>query len=145
MLANKWNRRFLDLAKEIAKWSKDPESRVGAVLVSPNRIKMYHGYNGYPKHVDDDSHRDEKLDYTLHAEVNALLKAEESVEGWTLYVTKPPCLHCCLMAIQKGVNIVIEASSIDLSSKWIASQRKGNNLYAGIKNLTYTTLENTDE
>lgn len=50
---NKWDFRFLDLAKFISSWSKDPSTKVGAVITDwDNRIVSI-GYNGFPKNVHD--------------------------------------------------------------------------------------------
>ena len=32
-----WDKRFLKLAKHISKWSKDPSTQVGCVVVGPDR------------------------------------------------------------------------------------------------------------
>lgn len=33
MFNEKWNRRFVELAKNVSTWSKDPSTKVGAVIV----------------------------------------------------------------------------------------------------------------
>ena len=55
-----WNRRFLDLAIFISNWSKDPSSKVGAVIVDSNRRVIATGYNGLARNVHDDSERLER-------------------------------------------------------------------------------------
>ena len=44
----KWHRRFLRLAAEIAEFSKDPSTKVGCILVRDRRI-ISTGYNGFPR------------------------------------------------------------------------------------------------
>ena len=49
---NKWDTRFLKLAKEIATWSKVPSTQVGAIGVKDRRI-LATGYNGFPKGIEE--------------------------------------------------------------------------------------------
>ena len=52
-VSEKWDRRFLELAEQIAGWSKDPSRGVGAVIVSAARQIVATGFNGLPRGVDD--------------------------------------------------------------------------------------------
>ena len=112
----KWDRRFLDVAKLVSTWSKDPSTKVGAVLVDPaTRWIVGQGYNGFPRGVDDSERRyadrDTKLQMVVHAELNAILSAGSRARGATLYVfptfTSPAapnmCTGCAKAAIQAGV------------------------------------------
>src|SRR5664280_2545750 len=89
----KWHIRFLDLAKHIAQWSKDPKTKVGAVIVDEDNIILGIGYNGFPRGVQDYSERyndrDTKLKYVVHAELNAILNTNRSVKDATIYVWAP--------------------------------------------------------
>lgn len=113
----KWAKRFLDLASLVASWSKDPSTQVGAVIVdSRNRIVSV-GFNGFPHRVSDtEVTRDEKLRRTIHAEENALLFANTSLEGCTLYVTHHPCARCTAKLIQVGIKAIIYRD--ELSKNW---------------------------
>ena len=75
---NKWDYRFIKLAKEIASWSKDPSTKVGAIAVNDKRI-IATGYNGFPKGIEDSnnrlSDRDTKLAFMVHAEKNLIYNA----------------------------------------------------------------------
>lgn len=106
-----WDERFLSLAGHIAGWSKDPSTKVGAVIVNDKRIIMGVGYNGFPRGVDDspEAYADRELKHRMvvHAEANAILNARGSVEGCTLYVTLPPCSECAKLLIQSGISKVI--------------------------------------
>lgn len=101
---SKWDKRFYNLAVHISAWSKDDSSRVGAVIVDYKKRIVSVGFNGFPAGVDDSpGDRDRKLRRTVHAEVNALSFAAQSVEGCTMYVTHAPCANCAAIIIQHGV------------------------------------------
>ena len=107
----KWDRRFLQLAKEVSTWSKDPSTQVGAVLVNDLQQVVGMGYNGFPRGVADDDRlndRETKYKHVVHAEVNAILQAGHQARYSTLYVypsfmTPPICHDCAKVAIQAGV------------------------------------------
>jgi len=108
----KWDRRFLELARFISNWSKDPSTKVGAVIVDENRRIVSCGYNGLPQGVKDTDERlnNRELKYKLivHAERNAVLFAERPVHGCTLYTTPfMPCSVCAGMMIQAGIKRVV--------------------------------------
>ena len=115
MNTDKWDIRFLELAKHVAQWSKDPSTKVGAVLIS-SEGREFVGYNGFPKGVLDSeerlNNREVKYKLVVHAEVNAILKAGDKARGGTLYVwpsfSLPPiCNECCKVAIQAGVKEIV--------------------------------------
>ena len=107
---NHWPNRFLELATLISSWSKDPSTKVGAVITRGNRI-ISTGFNGPPQKVHDLQERfldrEMKLKMTLHAEVNAILFAKQDLKDCTLYCTHPPCTQCAAMIIQSGLEEVI--------------------------------------
>jgi dCMP deaminase len=135
----KWDERFLRLAREVATWSKDPSTKVGAVIVRSNRTVASLGYNGFARGVLDNSERYEKreLKYEMivHAEENALLNSPERMDGYTLYVTPlPPCCRCAGSIIQHGIKrVVIERRK--LSPDWEKSFEVAKTMFeeAGIK------------
>lgn len=107
----KWDRRFMELAKLVAGWSKDPSSTVGAVIVRPDRTICSVGFNGLPRGVEDHPERlldrDKKLQYMVHAEANAILSAREPLNNYSLYVWPfHPCCHCAAAIIQSGIREV---------------------------------------
>jgi len=112
MKSTKWDKRFLDLAKLCGSWSKDPSTQVGAVIVDDNNRIVSIGFNGFPQGVDDSEERlvdrEIKYDIIVHAEANALMFANKSVEGCTLY-TWPfqPCSRCAGLIIQSGIKRVV--------------------------------------
>lgn len=106
-----WNKRFLDLAEHVASWSKDPRTKVGAVIVDEKKRVVSLGYNGFPRGVlDFDSRyddRDIKHLFVAHAERNALDNAPLMVDRCTLYVSLLPCNECAKSIIQKGIIKVV--------------------------------------
>lgn len=112
-MAGKWTDRFLRIAAEVAAWSKDPRTKVGAVAVIARRI-VGTGYNGLPEGVRDLIERmlpPDKYRWTCHAEANLVATAARSVlAGATVYVTHHPCSQCAALLIQAGVKRVIVGS-----------------------------------
>lgn len=106
-----WEKRFLDLADHVAQWSKDPRTKVGAVIVDDKKRVVSVGYNGFPRGVSDSMDRYEdrptKHLFVAHAERNALDNAPLMVEGCTLYVPLLPCNECAKSIIQKGIVAVV--------------------------------------
>jgi dCMP deaminase len=111
----KWDKRFLEMAKLVASWSKDPSTQTGAVIVDESNRVVSVGYNGFPRAVDDSPERyaDRELKYKMivHCERNALLFANTSVKGCTLY-TWPfgSCSVCAAMVIQSGIKRCVSPS-----------------------------------
>jgi len=98
------------MAKHVATLSKDPSTKVGAVIFDDKKRLVSAGYNGLPRGVLDFEARltDRELKYKmiLHAEVNALSFATGPVEGSTLFCTHPCCTQCAAQLIQRGVKHV---------------------------------------
>ena len=111
MILKKWDLRFLEMARNAASWSKDPSTKVGAIIVDDDKRVISVGYNGFPKGVTDDERledREEKYKMIVHAERNALLFANKDVKNCNLF-TYPfmPCSVCAGMVIQAGIKRVV--------------------------------------
>lgn len=107
----KWDTRFMDLARHVAQWSKDPSTQCGAVVVRPDKTIASIGFNGLPRGVEDSPDRlldrDKKLQYVVHAETNAILTAREPLDDYIIYVWPlHPCCHCAAAIIQSGIKEV---------------------------------------
>jgi dCMP deaminase len=129
--ADKWDRRFLELAGSIATWSKDPSRGVGAVIVSPARQIIATGFNGLPRGVEDRPERLErpvKYDFMCHAELNAIIQCARngvSPVGGTIYTSFSPCVQCTLAIVQAGiVRVVTHADGGDADAHWEESFAK---------------------
>lgn len=114
----KWNLRWLRVAREISSWSKDPSSKIGAVAVVDNRL-VAHGYNGFPASIKDKEEwlndRDIKIDMMIHAEMNLLIDAAQtsrSLKGSIVYVYGlPPCSRCVTHLWAAGVSKLVFADT----------------------------------
>lgn len=110
-VAGRWTQRFLDLAKTVASWSKDPSTQVGAVAVGSSKQILETGFNGLPRGVQDLPERMErpaKYIWTAHAEENLVAHAaRKQLEGSTVYVTHLCCNACARMLINAGVAKVV--------------------------------------
>lgn len=110
-----WHKRYMDIAKEVAKWSKDPSRKIGAVIIGDKGQIISQGYNGFPRGINDDVRRYEdrqtKYKYVVHAEANAIYNAIHNgadCSDSTIYVTGLPVCHECAKAIiQTGIRKVV--------------------------------------
>ena len=112
----------MDMAHLVASWSKDPSSKVGAVIVDDARRIVATGFNGFARGVNDtDSrlgNRELKYRMVLHAEENAIMFARRDLSGCSLYVTTmPPCSHCAALVIQSGIKKVY-ACRREVPERW---------------------------
>ena len=121
----RWHAYFMRVAAETAALSKDPNTKVGAVAVRDRRILAV-GFNGLPIGVHDDplryQDRERKLLMIVHAEANVVADAANrgvTLDGCTLYVTHPPCPHCCGLIIQSGIDRVFyPPADRDFLTRW---------------------------
>jgi len=125
-MITKWDKNFIELAKIISTWSKDPSTKIGAVAVGDKRQILATGYNGFPRGIKDYSDRLEtretKYKYTIHGEMNCIYNATfngVSLNGSSLYVYGlPVCSECAKGIIQVGIKRVFMCYPEDISHKW---------------------------
>lgn len=133
----KWDLRFLEMAKLVASWSKDPSTQTGAVIVAPDRRVVSLGYNGFPKGFSDTpkrlENREWKYDHVVHCEMNAVLFADRHLlKGATLY-TWPfaSCVRCAVHMIQVGIiRAVAPTLPADKADRWKESLLKTESAFA---------------
>lgn len=119
---DKWDRRFIELAKHIASWSKDPSTQTGAVIVDQKKRIVSVGYNGLSVGVQDTperlNNREIKYKIIVHCERNAIIFANRDLEGCTLY-TWPfmSCSTCAAMVIQSGIKRVV--APYNNNERWV--------------------------
>ena len=114
-----WDEYFMGVAMLAARRSKDPNTQVGACIVSKENIIISTGYNGMPVGCSDDEfpwgrsgeENETKYPYVVHAELNAVLNANgRDLRGSKLYVALFPCNECAKAIIQSGVKEVVYLS-----------------------------------
>ena len=113
-----WDEYFMGVAQLAAMRSKDPNSQVGACIVSRDNKILSIGYNGFPRGCSDDVFPWEregealrtKYFYVVHAELNAILNSPRSVSGCTIYVSLFPCNECAKAIIQSGIKRIVYES-----------------------------------
>ena len=120
-----WPARYISLAEYISQWSKDPSTKVGAVLFRADGSIISMGYNGFPRGMSDDpdllADRDIKLKMTIHAEENAILAAVRNgsnVEGASVAVTRHPCSRCAAKLSQAGIRRVYYLADAAFEERW---------------------------
>ena len=112
-----WDEYFMGVAMLSARRSKDPNTQVGACIVSETNRILSMGYNGFPNGVPDEEFpwnregEDNKYLYSTHSELNAILNYRGgSLEGCKMYVTLFPCNECAKAVIQTGIKEVVYLS-----------------------------------
>lgn len=110
-----WDEYFMGIALLSAKRSKDPNTQVGACIVSRDNRILSMGYNGAPRGLSDDvmhwdregSFLETKYAYACHSELNAILNYRGDLSDTKIYVTLFPCNECAKAIIQTGIKEVI--------------------------------------
>jgi dCMP deaminase len=139
-----WDQRYLEMAKLVASWSKDPSTQTGAVIVRPDRTVVSVGYNGFPASIADDYRltvREEKYELIVHCEMNAVLNTREDLKGCTLY-THPflSCTRCAVHMLTAGITrFVAPEIPEDLKERWGPILEKTKDVFeeAGVEVVTY--------
>lgn len=141
-----WDEYFMSIAILSALRSKDPNTKVGAAIISPDHKVLSLGYNGMPSGIDDakvpwsrtnKSDLDNKYLYVCHAELNAILNSNKDIRGSILYVTLFPCNECAKAIIQAGIKEMVfmddkyHDTDIEEASRKLLTM-------AGIKQKRYT-------
>jgi len=111
-----WDEYFMGVAMLAGMRSKDPNTQVGACIVSSDHKILSMGYNGFPLGCSDDEFPwaregeplENKYFYTTHSELNAILNYRGgSLEGSILYVSLFPCNECAKAIIQSGIKTIV--------------------------------------
>ena len=128
-----WDEYFMGVAKLSALRSKDPNTQVGACIVSRDNKILSMGYNGFPIGCSDDAlpwaregeELDRKYVYTVHSELNAILNYRGgSLDGAKLYVTLFPCNECAKAIIQSGIREVVYACDKYADTTSVAASKR---------------------
>jgi dCMP deaminase len=134
-MSERWDQHFLQLALDHARMSKDPSTKVGAIIVGPDRESLTAGFNGLPRGLADTEerlhNRDLKMRLVVHAEMNAVLTAARigiPLKGCSLYLAAtdvsgdvwggPPCTRCTVEVIQSGISEIVSWPVRAVPSRW---------------------------
>ncbi|MBP5299101.1 MAG: dCMP deaminase family protein [Lachnospiraceae bacterium] len=111
-----WDEYFMGIAHLAGMRSKDPNTQVGACIVSDDNKILSMGYNGFPRGCSDDEFPweregdvlDTKYAFVTHSELNAILNYRGgTLEGSKLYVSLFPCNECAKAIIQAGIKTIV--------------------------------------
>lgn len=103
-------KKYLDLAEEVAKSSKDPSTKVGAVVVDKFGNEISRGYNGFVNDGKEDFmtyERPMKYNLIIHAEMSAILSAKQDLTGCSIYTSYAPCSNCLKHILQSGITKIV--------------------------------------
>jgi dCMP deaminase len=114
----------------VAAKSKDPRTKIGAILVKDGDIISV-GFNGFPRGVLDlktrYEDRETKYSFVKHAESNSCLNAARkgiSTSGGILYTQGVPCRECAKDIIQCEISEVVchkQWPNLTHSEAWVKS------------------------
>lgn len=111
-----WDEYFMGIALLSSERSKDPNTRVGACIVSRDNKILSIGYNGAPIGFNDDTDMpwdrvgeplNTKYLYVCHSELNAILNTRNDLRNSKMYVSLFPCNECAKAIIQAGINEIV--------------------------------------
>lgn len=96
---------FMQLAKLMASRSLDPRLKVGCVITDEHFERVLGlGLNGGARGQSDNPESDipgaSKL---IHAEVNALIKCDNTVKNKIVFLTHAPCKVCAKTLVNAGI------------------------------------------
>ena len=138
MQGKAWGDKYIHLAKEISTWSKDPSTKVGAIVVGCDGQILSQGFNGFPRGIKDTperlNNRERKYELVVHAEMNAIYNASlngVSLKDSTLYVYGLPiCNECAKGIIQVGIKKVVAMRPTVYNTSWKESNKNAEKLFA---------------
>ena len=153
-LSNKWISHFLNMAREHSELSKDPSTKVGAVIIRPNKTIASVGFNGFPMGCHDKpenyADREKKYRRVVHAEMNAICFCNEVMDNYTLF-TYPfaPCPRCAGPIIQKGIKTVyypiITAANQALRERWATDLTESMDMFLEAGVTAYGVLDTSPD
>lgn len=105
----KWNETWMRVALTVAKLSKDPNTQVGAVIVTTDNRQCSVGYNGFAVGIEETEakwQRPTKYEYVIHGEINAIMNCPFDTKGCKIYLTHTPCHRCIAHLVNAGITEV---------------------------------------
>ncbi len=124
----------LSIAELVSHRSKDPNRKIGAVILRPDHTICSTGYNGFARGLNDDKEiyndKERKRLRIIHAELNAILTARERVDGYTIYIYGlPPCSQCSAAIIQSGIKKVVVKTDGRPAPAWQVSFEESQGMF----------------
>lgn len=141
-----WDEYFMGVAILSGMRSKDPNTQVGACIVSNENKILSMGYNGFPRGCSDDEFPweregdplENKYFYSTHSELNAILNYPGgSLEGAKIYVSLFPCNECAKAIIQVGIKTVVYDSDKYFDTPSVMASKRMFDA-AGVRYYQYT-------
>lgn len=127
--------KLMPIAMQVAQLSKDPRTKVAALVVDHRGAVRALGYNGFPRGIEDKpewlNDRQVKNMMVAHAEANAIANAAAvgtPLEGCAIVVTKFPCRECAKLIINAGIKHV-HSIEIDIESDWVESNSDASRMF----------------
>lgn len=112
----RWDEYFINIAKVVALKSKDPSTKVGAVIADSDNKPVSFGFNGFLAGANESfMTHDRPMKYHLvcHAEMNALIFARRNLNGCKVYCTHDPCVNCLKHLLQAGIREFVYLNDYD--------------------------------
>lgn len=144
---HEWQEYFMNIAEAVSKKSKDPSSKVGAVLVRPDKTIASVGFNGFPRRIEDNiayltdtKYREAKLRFMVHAEKNAInFNRDNTTQNYIMFVSRHPCRPCALEIACTDINYVYYRHDEDFMDRWADSVAEAKEVFekAGISLVRY--------
>lgn len=125
-----WDQYFMNLAIVVGTRSKDPNTKVGSVLVNEHKRIVGTGYNGMPEGLEETPdiwQKPEKYKWVLHSELNSILHSTKFLKHSTLYTTMYPCPDCSKAIVAAGIKRVVylnDAYKNEISEKLLIEMGK---------------------
>ncbi|MGH7744298.1 MAG: endonuclease domain-containing protein [Candidatus Dormibacteria bacterium] len=119
-----WDHYHINIAKMVSTKSKDPSTKVGAVITRPDHTIAGTGFNGFPRGMEDKpewlENRVEKYPRMIHAELNALLSCtDQHLKGYDCYGSFMPCDKCFVHLVNVGIKaFYFPKPTIDELTRW---------------------------
>lgn len=142
-----WDEWFMKMMYLVATKSKDPRTKIGAVLVKDKRI-IATGYNGICIGVDDyvleRNDRPDKYKWYEHAERNSIFSAASigiPTFGSTMYTNGTPCADCTRSVIQSGVKKVIVHKTYEETFLQAVAEKNSSSQWAGHNDVAHQMLK----
>lgn len=108
---DQWDNTFLNMAVQVSLLSKDPSTKVGSILVTPDNKQISFGYNGFVAGIKETDEmwndRSLKILHVLHSEENNLLNCNFNTFGCTIYLTHQPCIKCIIKLAQAKIRRIV--------------------------------------